>query len=549
MLVDIFLAALLLLYSYLVFELIDQILENPRLRRVWRIPVGALDMLVGLFLIQAFQPSSLTAYLIVTLVFCVNFALLYQDSLAGVLLCALACSLHLMCLRSIITAIFALVNNLSLYQVIDSPPLFAASTAITLLVLCVCILAVLRFIPLKKVKIINQHGEQVWFLIGWLAVFNFYLLVNSVVYSSPDIHSQLLVNQLVAPIVILTGLYIVLFFSVTTVKLLGYKERSEELVQRMDTQKRYRDSMLKDSLVTYEFNCTQNQMLAGFEQYAEQLGDQINNYSAMVEEVAPALIHPDDLTQYLAYASRVNVLACFESGITESAIDYRRMDSCGNYRWVRCVTNLVQDPQSNDIIGFTYIKDIDEQKRTELELQFNAERDSLTHLYNKGMTQKLIDEYIVAARALSAGALFIIDVDDFKSVNDQLGHTSGDTVLRELSAKLQQAFRENDVVGRVGGDEFIAFMKGAYDEQVVRRKAAELCQVLQGVCSSDTQQHSVSVSVGVAMAPRDGRSFQKLYKNADTALYEAKGAGKNTYSLYSGKLFEGYSHDNTKGVN
>jgi len=104
------------------------------------------------------------------------------------------------------------------------------------------------------------------------------------------------------------------------------------------------------------------------------------------------------------------------------------------------------------------IIDINKEKVEGEELLFKAQRDSLTKLFNKRNTQNKIEEYIKNGGMNVNSALFVIDVDDFKAVNDNLGHLAGDTVLRSISSMLAEVFSENSIIGRIGGDEFIVFL-------------------------------------------------------------------------------------------
>ncbi|MEF9955123.1 MAG: bifunctional diguanylate cyclase/phosphodiesterase [Clostridium sp.] len=197
--------------------------------------------------------------------------------------------------------------------------------------------------------------------------------------------------------------------------------------------------------------------------------------------------------------------------------------------------------ETEDIIAYAYVKDIDKEKKRQLKLQYMAERDLLTGLYNKEITGKLVKEHLSGTQDSIESALFMIDVDDFKNINDHFGHVYGDAVLCEFGEKLGRAFRCDDIVGRIGGDEFIAYIKSGASEKIVREKAEEILKAVM-ITYKDSQgvEYSISSSIGVAMVPKDGRSFEEIYQHADTALYMAKCGGKDRYQLYDGSTFIGY---------
>ncbi|MEG1872780.1 MAG: sensor domain-containing diguanylate cyclase, partial [Ruthenibacterium sp.] len=306
-------------------------------------------------------------------------------------------------------------------------------------------------------------------------------------------------------------------------------------------EQEYRNSITRDALLTYEFNLNQDRVISGFEGEKAELGDRVYCYSDMLGFMAHKFVHPDDMESFAKYASPSNIAKKFEQGKSEIAAEYRRLTADGAYIWCRAVTNLAKDAESGDIRGFTYVKNIDADKRRQIELQYKAERDSLTGLYNKGITGKLITEHLLFSHSHTASALFMIDVDNFKDINDHLGHAYGDAVLCQLGEKLLHIFRSDDIVGRIGGDEYIAYLKSGATDTLVREKAEEICTAFRtGYQDVQGQAYVLSSSVGVAVSPKDGTTFEELYNHADTALYAAKKIGKNNFQIYGGGCFSGY---------
>ncbi|MEG2259388.1 MAG: GGDEF domain-containing protein, partial [Oscillospiraceae bacterium] len=329
-------------------------------------------------------------------------------------------------------------------------------------------------------------------------------------------------------------------------ELIGYKEKNAELELTVSKEQEYRSSFTKDALLTYEFNLTRNFITSGFENAKGDLGDMIYRYSDMLSYRTRRYIHPDDMQDFARFASPSNITKEFERGKSEITIEYRRLESENNYIWCRAVTNLARDSENGDIRGFTYVKDIDAEKRCQIELQYKAERDSLTGLYNKGITGKLIAEHLLFNHSHTASAFFMIDIDNFKDINDHFGHAYGDMVLCELSKKLLRIFRPDDIVGRIGGDEYIVYMKNGATDAVVREKGKKICDAfLSSYQDMYGQKYVLSSSVGVAVSPKDGTTFEELYTHADTALYAAKNDGKNCCQIYNGENFSGYQSDRT----
>ena len=163
------------------------------------------------------------------------------------------------------------------------------------------------------------------------------------------------------------------------------------------------------------------------------------------------------------------------------------------------------------------------------ELRQRATKDALSGLLNRATLEQCIKERLGAMERGESCALFIVDLDNFKQVNDTLGHLAGDQAIRKSGEILSGLFRASDVVGRLGGDEFAIFLCGALTEELVRRKAAAICENLN-LALGDHRVVSLTASVGVYLAGR-GQAFEGLYQSADLALYKAKKAGKHRFCL------------------
>ena len=159
----------------------------------------------------------------------------------------------------------------------------------------------------------------------------------------------------------------------------------------------------------------------------------------------------------------------------------------------------------------------------------SASKDSLSGLMNRDAMERHIREKLERMTQNEICALFIIDLDNFKTVNDTLGHPVGDEAIRQASKILSGIFRANDIVGRLGGDEFAAFMCGEITEESVREKAEAICEKLQMTLGGH-ETVNVTASVGIHMAEK-GQRLDGLYQSADLALYKAKKAGKHQFCL------------------
>lgn len=544
----IFLVAMFIIYNYLIFEFIDTLLEKPRLKKIFRIPVAIVNTIFALGFTLISGSTSFASYIAIGVILFTEFVVFYKDKHSCSLFCALACTIHIMAVRALCVAGFALAMGKTVFDITDSPYLLVVSMGTTFILLNIATLLVMKFIPSKSVRIINQHNEQLWFMVAWLSVSCLYMLANSTVYGTQSYNTTLIINQVVAPAAILIGTYIILLFAIKTGELLGYKEKTEELENTLARDRRYRMSIDKGVFRIIEINFSKGILISGFEDYEEQLGDEIYDYRKMLATMLRTTVHAEDREEFIKYLSPITVVEEFEKGKSEIIFDYRRLMPDGSYVWMHVLMALMRDTQSGDVKGFVQIKDIDIEKRQQIELKYKAERDLLTGLYNKGTTELMIAKRLLIGKENNiSGVLYIIDIDNFKTINDRLGHLYGDAVLSELSESLRRAFREYDIVGRIGGDEFLVFAEGLHSKNSMAKKAKEICDAfLQTYANDKDEDYTVSSSVGIAIFPQDGEAFEELYKNADAALYVAKAAGKNGYTFYKEDVKNTYSSTRTE---
>jgi len=161
-----------------------------------------------------------------------------------------------------------------------------------------------------------------------------------------------------------------------------------------------------------------------------------------------------------------------------------------------------------------------------------ARIDALTGIKNKETLQSEISTYLKNNSSQQLGALFMIDVDNFKTVNDLNGHVIGDEVLKNFGSILKESFKANDIVGRAGGDEFIVFVKDIQEHENAINKAQEICQKIRNI-EIENFKGTISCSIGIAFYPEHGTTFKNLYNLADQALYQTKNHGRNGYTCYT----------------
>jgi len=200
--------------------------------------------------------------------------------------------------------------------------------------------------------------------------------------------------------------------------------------------------------------------------------------------------------------------------------------------WYRATITSVRgaDGYVSRVVG--RVVNIDDEKAREEELKLKADIDTLTGLYNKGAATTLISEAIAECNNSNIkSALIMLDLDHFKSVNDTLGHAVGDMVIQEAGKILNDTFKGRDIVGRMGGDEFMVLMRDIKGIEDATGIASKLNSVLRRSYGDSVSQVSISASIGITICEK-GDDFTAVYNRVDKALYNTKENGRDGYTVY-----------------
>lgn len=159
-----------------------------------------------------------------------------------------------------------------------------------------------------------------------------------------------------------------------------------------------------------------------------------------------------------------------------------------------------------------------------------AEFDPLTGLFNRSALEQNVTKFL--QKMDGQAAFILIDVDNFKSINDHFGHAYGDELLRQTAMILKNQFRNSDYIGRLGGDEFVVFIPNPISQEMLLHRIQLLVEEMNQTYIDDQAICSISGSIGIAIFPENGSDFDELYQNADKAMYESKKAGKGMFTVY-----------------
>jgi diguanylate cyclase (GGDEF)-like protein/PAS domain S-box-containing protein len=251
-------------------------------------------------------------------------------------------------------------------------------------------------------------------------------------------------------------------------------------------------------------------------------------------EMWPRLIHPDDRARALAENTRHN-----ETG-EPFRLEYRMFAKDGRVVWVHDEATMVRDERGMPRYSHGVIMDISDRKRAEEQGSVSAYHDDLTGLPSRAMFEELLDLSVARARRHDGSvAVLSVDLNEFRLVNDSLGHQAGDALLVAVADRLRDATRETDLVARRGGDQFLLLLAdldrddGAIDSAVMRAQgvAQRIQSSLEAPFPVAGTEVYVAASIGISMFPSDAADAVSLLRNAETAMYEAKRSGRADFVL------------------
>lgn len=392
----------------------------------------------------------------------------------------------------------------------------------------------------KDIILHNHDRQALWYesdaqkgyiVTQYVPNMEWYLLIDND-FSSLDkqLRQQFYINVSIVFSVIVAVLLVIMSivhkYNNQIIKLTVEKEKEHRSVFQEETEKLYEN--------IYEINITHNRAASeATEHFFEQLGASRElPYNEALKAISQKQIHESFREGYINTFSVDKVLEAFAEGKECLVFDFMNTTDNGvSFYWMRITARIFFWKDDQSVRMLVYRQNIENEKRREKQLTEKMQRDSLSKLYNKAATQVHISR-LLAENPDKLYAFFILDIDNFKNVNDTCGHAFGDLVITDFASKLKHHFRASDIVGRIGGDEFVAFVAVPTREWAVD-KASQLAMDLQYAFSNDGKSMNVSSSIGVAVSDAGNVDFATLYEHADIALYKTKKRGKRGYTVYN----------------
>ena len=290
-----------------------------------------------------------------------------------------------------------------------------------------------------------------------------------------------------------------------------YNNRKENVRMKLENQRYEQISELSNEFL-YEYDIKQDRLTMPAKS-SEFLG--CDKVSEHVSELVKTLKNRDEDSFFL------HILTA-----KEGSDEFPCRVHGGRVHWLRMTSKVVCDDSGFPTYVIGKVVDIQDEKERNEKLLDMAQKDGLTGIYNAATGRQLI----TTALENGGGALFILDIDHFKDINDTYGHHAGDRVLIQLTDILRDVFGIREVIARLGGDEFVVFMKDETSFEVVSGRCGDVCNRAEKVIFDDGK--NMTVSIGAVIIGR-GQDFDRAYKMADDALYTVKNRGRNGYEVFS----------------
>ena len=262
------------------------------------------------------------------------------------------------------------------------------------------------------------------------------------------------------------------------------------------------------------------------------------NFSRVL--AAPRLVHPKDRAEFCRQLGLMfGGSNKRQSEREDFQFDFRAYITGRTYVWFHLAVRVrYENGAAVKLTGF--LQNTDDKQREKSRLQTAVERDPMTGLYSKTHAAYLAGQMIANQ---TQNALLVIDMDNFKQVNDKLGHLIGDAVILDVALNLKQTFRQTDILGHIGGNEFMVLMRDVPTTEIVLEKCKALRELLRKSYTHKKETVSVSASIGIAFSPQHGADYKTLFERADAALYQGKKNGKDNQTIYSPNFVERRDND------
>lgn len=258
------------------------------------------------------------------------------------------------------------------------------------------------------------------------------------------------------------------------------------------------------------------------------------SHSNFVDKFLGSKFAFEKLQEAKDFFSCENLMDLFRQGQKQLNTQWKVQFSDNSTHWINFKTELIEEPFNGHVKSFTIIKDITKEH----DLKKRADYDTMTGLLRKDVGESILRKTL-SSSTNTEGILIILDLDDLKAINDNLGHIYGDKAINGIAQTLKSHFRKDDILIRAGGDEFIVYLpKAGKNVDSVEHSLESLLSKLASTYIDENNERTIHCSIGCAAETAEDDNFESLYKRADIALYHVKRNGKNNYAFFVPEMLE-----------
>ncbi len=528
-------------HSYLNFRLCSILSDKVRFHKCSVYIVCFLNGIIApLFFITRYVGSA-TPYFLCVAVLLIELSVLYEAQPLKIIGVGIGSLIHLFYLRATAVGVISLIFEIPFSEVTQNSNYFPWLNLASFSLQLITLMMFMGFIPMDLLRKIMADKSFYTPLFYFSLLLTGFLILNSDIFYIDVFSARLAAHEMIIAGGILLFFYLMLIMLLWIYNLGFLKEKNKELEVQIEKDKILASAVFNFAEIVLEANCTKDKItrivVNNVEKDANLYDCSINEFFRQDQSYH---VHLDDI-EVIHRINATYLVNSLKEEKDEIVIEYRSkkiMDldlkestsKTEPYLWYRMRINLDKQPITGDVVAIFTIDEIDKAKQEEIKLRRKAETDSLTGALNKKTFAESVNELIAEG---FNGSLFMFDLDNFKGINDNMGHSKGDEVLIEVYKKVVALFREHDLVGRIGGDEFVVFLLGVSKESTVVKKAADIIDAVKKTYVADNGVSvTITSSIGVSATPKNGEDFETLFKAADIAMYHSKNAGKNTYTIY-----------------
>ncbi|OON97730.1 MAG: hypothetical protein ATN31_01370 [Candidatus Epulonipiscioides saccharophilum] len=470
------------------------------------------------------------------LLFCfytINLIIFYSGNIWTKISIVLFAIINLLSADVFILLVISSIKQCTILDILTNSTLHMFCHILLIIITNLIFISLITFVPRSYFKKISKSldGSNIFLLLEVLMVI--VMASNSVSCYIENFNTTIMIQRVIHCMFWLIVLYAAIYIMI---HLENNKENSLQLQKLLKLNNMAQKTFVDDRELFLQIDCTTDEIII-ISASKWNLSDYMcKQYShIMINFLMYNNVHSDYIDDFLKFTTIEYMLNTFLDGQTKYNFEFQVIEQdTAKRKWLKMDVFIESEESiSAHTLAVIIISDITQEK----ELQFQAERDQLTGLYNKSITTRLINRYIQQNKK---GFLFMIDSDYFKQVNDTLGHDIGDQVIVDIANTLSNIFepysKEESVIGRVGGDEFIAFITPNTPEFNVSEIATKACDKLCQTYFNASKSVSISASIGIAEVNENTANFYDLYLLADAALYKSKNNGRNQFTIYNSSL-------------